>query len=175
MWRGYCNYAFCQALWWRSRPLSALRTTQPPTIQSVIGEGEQRAETTLSQSTAARWPLLIPSLSCKPATPSPQLCDDKLSWKNDLFCPFLDLLQISCSVCGPGFFLCSEAWIPDRQCLAAQRNSSTVPRPRRHITGCCCCHPCRSPPTYSFFPWIDPRGSPHPCGVACARWCDPSP
>ena len=27
--------------------------------------------------------------------------------------PILDLLQISCSVCGPGLFLCSEAWIPD--------------------------------------------------------------
>lgn len=90
--------------------------------------------------------------------------------KNYLFSPVVGLLQISCSVCGPGLFLCSEAWIPDlaMSCCTAQQLDAL--RLRQHITGCCCCHLCRLPPTYSSSPWSDPHGSPHPCEVACAHW-----
>lgn len=47
------------------------------------------------------------------ASSSLRLRHGTLSWKKWPLLPFLNLLQISCSVCGPGLFLCSEAWIPD--------------------------------------------------------------
>ncbi len=70
-----------------------------------------------------------------PCSPLPQLCDDMLSWKKwPFFGPFLDLLQISCSVCGPGLFLCSEAWIPDlaMSCSSVQQRHGSEAQAAHH-------------------------------------------
>lgn len=113
---------------------------------------------------------------CPPLNPPSPNCAMTYCHKgNDLFRPFKFCCRFSCSVCRPGLFLCSEAWIPLLAMSCCTANSSIVLRLRQHITGCRCCHPCRLPLTYSSFPWSDPRGSPRPCEAACARWCGPSP
>lgn len=116
---GYCNYVCCQALWWRSRHVSALKTKQPPTIQSVI---ELRKGTTgrhnfqsldffFSRAEACSS-LLMPALCREPNSPLPQPCNDIVSWKKWPFCHFRFAADFIfyLRAC---FILCSEAWIQD--------------------------------------------------------------
>lgn len=109
---------------------------------------------------------------CEPQLPPPPAVQWRTVMEKNYLSPVVVWLQISCSVCGPVWFLCTEAWIPMWRCPACTAQQRNAPSLRQHITGCCCCRPCRSPQTCSSSPWNDPRGSPRPCEAACARWCD---
>lgn len=173
VWHGYCNLCFLSGPVMRGQTFVGTQnnTTANDSVCNWTEKGNNGQKQLSTSQAAVCWPPLIPA----PASPSPNCAMTYCHGKNYLFSPIVGLLQISCSVCGPGLFLCSEAWIPDlaMSCCTAQQRDAL--RLRQHITGCCCCHPCRLPLTYSSFPWSDPHGSPRPCEVACARWCGLGP
>lgn len=83
-------------------------------------KGNNRQKQLSSQAAACR-PLLW-----TPAPPSPNCAMTYCHEKNDLFARFRFAADFV-SVCGPGLFLCSEAWIPDlamSSCTAQQLHGS---------------------------------------------------
>lgn len=90
-----------------------LGTTQPSAVQSVIelrkGSGRKNFQPVELQSAGLSS---SPPSAVNPSFPLPDCAMTYCHGKNYLLLPVVGLLQISCSVCGPGLFLCSEAWIP---------------------------------------------------------------
>lgn len=151
----------------------------PPAIQSVI---ELRKGTTGRhnfQPDFFQWScslLLASPHPClflwSPAPPSHNCAMTYCHEINDLFARFRFAADFMFYLwaCIISMFWGLNSWFS--KVLLHSSNSSTAPR---LITGCCCCLLCRLPLTYSSFPWSGPRGSPHPCEVACARWCGLGP
>lgn len=146
----------------RSGRLSAPRATRLPAIQPVIE---------LRKGVTGRNNLhpVKPRPCVNPSFPLPQLCGDVLSWKKITFRPLWFGCRFHVLSVGLFYFYAQRPEFPMWRCPACTAQQRDAPSLRQHITGCCCCHPCRSPRTYSSSPWSDPRGSPHLCGAACAR------